>query len=657
LPAPFAESQSGEVRAPLLISCLVLAAVEPPLRLAEIFNPELHRLAARRIVLEGELAALGTPVVGQTAEQFGYQHQRLDSPPINPAWVQIDLGSPQPLGWIALVPAQLDWQSVDRPAYGFPRRFRIDLADEPEFLAPAVVADFTESDFPNPGVAPLAVHLPTPRTARYVRVTVTKFALENAQYFFALSEILALSGNRNVAIGRPVSVSSRYEILPRWSAANLVDGLTPLGPPIRRELIPYDGLFSDAPPDGSDPYMQIDLGAPRELDEIRIHPVHARIGADVPGFLFPKGFRIETSSDPGFGEPALLVEARDFPNPGNNPITIPTPRRTARVVRFTMHDPESQRRRFGLSEIEIYSGGENIAPTAPATRTPDRSSFSSAWPDSALNDGFASYGRIMELPAWLESWSRRSILHGEITDLARDETDAVQLATRRGWRALALVSAALVVLAIAFVTHSRRRRVREIEQLRLRLARDLHDEIGSNLASLAVTGELAAASAAPEAREDWHEVQRVSRESMDSMREVLWVLGAREEAGLDLATRLDRTAQRMLARQEIVWSAAPENPPPSWTADARREVFLFFKEALANIARHANARRVELRAGTRARNYELEIRDDGRGFDAAKVPPGVGLKSLHERARTLRARFILDSAPARGTRITLSIPL
>jgi len=263
----------------------------------------------------------------------------------------------------------------------------------------------------------------------------------------------------------------------------------------------------------------------------------------------------------------------------------------------------------------------------------------------------------MELPAWLESWSRRSILQGEITDLARDEADALQLASRRGWRTLALASAALVVLAIAFVTHSRHRRVREIEQLRLRLARDLHDEIGSNLASLAVTGELAAASAAPEAREDWQEVQRVSRESMDSMREVLWVLGAREEAGLDLATRLDRTAQRMLARQEIVWIAAPENPPPTWTADARREVFLFFKEALANIVRHADARRVELRACVRDRHYELEIRDDGRGFDSAKVTPGIGLKSLQERARTLRARFILDSAPGRGTRIALAIPL
>ncbi len=646
------------MRVPLLFCSLLLAALQPAGRLAEILNPELHRIAIRRTTIERELTALGTPVVGQTAEQFGYQHPRLDAPPLNPAWVQIDLGSALPLDWIALVPAQLDWQSFDRPAYGFPRRFRIDLADEPDFLSPKVVADFTESDFPDPGVAPVAVNLPAPHTARYLRVTVTKFALENGQHFFALSEIYALSGNRNLAIGQPVTVSGRYELKPRWSPANLVDGRTPLGPPIRKELLAYDGLFADAPADGGAPFMQIDLGSVRELQEIRLHPVHARIGADVPGFTFPKHFRIEASATPDFSAPELIFEGIDFPNPGNNPVTIPTPTRRARVIRFLIPpDTQPPQRRFGLSEVEIYSGGENIARSAKVPRSADRARLSSEWPNSALNDGFASYGRIMELPAWLESWSQRRAAQSELTDLARDETDAAQLASRRGWKALAGLAIAFTAVAFALVTHSRRRRIREIEQLRLRLARDLHDEIGSNLASLAVTGELAAATAAPEAREDWQEVQRVSRESMDSMREVLWVLGAREEAGLDLATRLDRTAQRMLARQEIIWLAPPANPPLDWNSAARREVFLFFKEALANVIRHAHARRVELRAAPVGRFYQLEIRDDGRGFDPATTPPGLGLKSLHDRARTLRARMHLDTAPGRGTRITLFIPL
>jgi signal transduction histidine kinase len=144
---------------------------------------------------------------------------------------------------------------------------------------------------------------------------------------------------------------------------------------------------------------------------------------------------------------------------------------------------------------------------------------------------------------------------------------------------------------------------------------------------------------------------------MEAMREVLWVLGAREEAGLDLATRLQRTAQRMLARQEIHWQAPAENPPPEWPAEARREVFLFFKESLANIVRHSRAKRVELRAQIEGREFVLAIHDNGIGFDTTHVREGIGLKNLRERARDLHGHVSLASSPESGTAITLRAPI
>ncbi len=136
---------------------------------------------------------------------------------------------------------------------------------------------------------------------------------------------------------------------------------------------------------------------------------------------------------------------------------------------------------------------------------------------------------------------------------------------------------------------------------------------------------------------------------MEAMREVLWVLGAREEAGVDLATRLQRTAQRMLARQTIHWQAPPENPPTEWPAEARREVFLFFKETLANIVRHSRAKHVELRAQIENREFSLTIHDDGVGFDPTHVREGIGLKNMRERARDLAGHVSIDSSrkPAR----------
>src|SRR5687767_6635314 len=71
----------------MLVGVANVSAVEPASWLAELLSPELRRIEQRRETIELELAALGAPVVGQTAEQFGYQHPRLDAPPLNSAWV------------------------------------------------------------------------------------------------------------------------------------------------------------------------------------------------------------------------------------------------------------------------------------------------------------------------------------------------------------------------------------------------------------------------------------------------------------------------------------------------------------------------------------------------------------------------------------------
>jgi signal transduction histidine kinase len=133
-------------------------------------------------------------------------------------------------------------------------------------------------------------------------------------------------------------------------------------------------------------------------------------------------------------------------------------------------------------------------------------------------------------------------------------------------------------------------------------------------------------------------------------------VGAREEAGPDLVTLLKRAAERMLSGMQVTWLALPEHPP-QWPATARREIFLFFKEALANIVRHAGTAAVELSLAAGGGEWRLVIRDHGRGMPAAARSPGIGLLSMRERARQLGGRMLIDSRPGAGTTITLAIPL
>jgi signal transduction histidine kinase len=89
--------------------------------------------------------------------------------------------------------------------------------------------------------------------------------------------------------------------------------------------------------------------------------------------------------------------------------------------------------------------------------------------------------------------------------------------------------------------------------------------------------------------------------------------------------------------------------------DWRQHVYLIFKEALTNIARHASASRVMIVVSIDADVLTLTIEDNGKGFvpDSARV--GNGLRNMRERADALKAEFSTHSAPARGTTISLKV--
>jgi signal transduction histidine kinase len=144
----------------------------------------------------------------------------------------------------------------------------------------------------------------------------------------------------------------------------------------------------------------------------------------------------------------------------------------------------------------------------------------------------------------------------------------------------------------------------------------MHDEIGSNLAGIAVISETSQLQSDATA-EDWREINRIARETTDAMREMLWLVGARQESGIDLTEHLQRAAKRLLPNHEVTWKALATGLPATWPVQSRRQVFMFFKEALTNILHHARATQVELSAQVVACHFELVIRDNGRGFDPA----------------------------------------
>ncbi len=159
---------------------------------------------------------------GKPAE-LGY-HSEINASSDAVKWVQVDLGKPTALESVTLIGADDDFNGIG-PGFGFPPRFRVEAANTDDFSSNVVVlADHTQADFDNPGVAPVVFPVETP-PVRYLHVTATKLAYRQNDYIFALAELLAIATDgRNVAAGATVTSLDSIEAPVRWRRANLVDG-------------------------------------------------------------------------------------------------------------------------------------------------------------------------------------------------------------------------------------------------------------------------------------------------------------------------------------------------------------------------------------------------------------------------------------------------
>jgi signal transduction histidine kinase len=189
---------------------------------------------------------------------------------------------------------------------------------------------------------------------------------------------------------------------------------------------------------------------------------------------------------------------------------------------------------------------------------------------------------------------------------------------------------------------------------RLDLVRDLHDGFGGSLVSAIAALEHDPAGVNPRAhavdtlkmlRDDLHLVINTTTHAVSG----------------DLVEPLESLRHRWTDRLDAAgvashWRLADIDGmqfPPGQSLDVLR----FIQEALTNVLKHSDAESVHVDVQGTGATLCVEIRDDGCGFDASSHPEGTGLASLASRARRLDAKFVIDAAPGRGTRLRMDFPL
>jgi uncharacterized protein DUF1553/uncharacterized protein DUF1549/F5/8 type C domain-containing protein len=195
------------------------AAIEK--RIAALSSPEMTVIDSELKQVSEALSGFPALPIAVPSRTNGY-HSGIEHSADTPKWVQIDLGRDVPIERIRLVPARpIDFP--DTPGFGFPRRFTVQISNDPEFHTSQTVADHSTSDFPNPGDEPVVVAVDRP--ARYVRVTAHSLWLRTNDYVFALAELEVISHGKNIALGAPVTALDSIEA-GFWSKRNLVDGFS-----------------------------------------------------------------------------------------------------------------------------------------------------------------------------------------------------------------------------------------------------------------------------------------------------------------------------------------------------------------------------------------------------------------------------------------------
>ncbi len=204
------------------------------------------------------------------------------------------------------------------------------------------------------------------------------------------------------------------------------------------------------------------------------------------------------------------------------------------------------------------------------------------------------------------------------------------------------------------------------EDERKRVARDLHDGLGQDLAGLALRLEAIekqAVNQPEQARTQLQQARALIAETTERAYAMILALRPSALDDLGLAPALRVHAGRALKDTGVDFKLESRDLTRRLPAEIETALFRIFQEALTNVVRHAGARKVFVSLAVRDGSFEGEIGDDGRGFDLREVrtdghgPHGLGLLGMEERVAQCGGTLDILSRPGAGTRIRIRIPL
>lgn len=618
-------------------------------RIARVLNPSLVELEERIGWLESRLRDLSAYSPKPLSQGYGWQSVSSKGATEVPS-ITLDLRDTYPLSEIFIIPCH------PRPSENqrlFPLKIQIEAALEPDFSDAQLVYETRHTLHESQDGYPLRV-VTRDVDARFLRVSVPLGHFRGDQSIAAIAEIVALSGGEPVSFSASVSATHSMDTPDQWEPRFAIDGRTPLGTWEGGRWTNSRGSMLEVSESNAAAEWLLDLGKAQCVERIVIFPYQfAQFGGTS---TFPETLIVSVSNSPDDrGVPIEIQTGGD----SFAPCVVPSPGQHGRYIRVRSPKPIriGSHRMQALSEIEVWSFGRNVAAGCEVVASMDQGRNEIT---EELTDGYANGLEIKPIASWLQQLNERNAIQNELAKLSPTRASMVtESELNTTWGASVAIGLTFLI-PIAFVERRRLVSRKQIDSLRKRIASDLHDDIGSNLGSISLIArsakrDLRRLEGPSELAEDLDEVEVIARESSLAMRDIVWLLERRQDTIGDFVQRMRDTSGRLLRDLDYDLICRSNRTAAKMTLDAKRHLFLFYKEALHNILKHSKADKVSIRIQDAGDRLVMEIKDNGTGLPIGEDGRPTVVRKLVDRAAVLEGRLKVESKAGNGTLLRLEV--
>lgn len=223
--------------------------------------------------------------------------------------------------------------------------------------------------------------------------------------------------------------------------------------------------------------------------------------------------------------------------------------------------------------------------------------------------------------------------------------------------------AAAIIGAVYLLYRFRIKQLEKIMAVRMKISRDLHDEIGSTLSGIGIISEMAKqqlnSEKPAELKKSLEKISVNTGETLGKMSDIIWAVNPQNDSFAKIISRLESYARSIAIPLgiQVFIKATEETKRVNLDMQKRNNIYLICKEAINNAIKYSGAQQLFFVIEKNNQHIYITVKDDGKGFDSNRESGGNGLKNMEARAKEIKANLSITSGNGSGTAVELSLSI